>query len=437
MGDSAIRPNILGELRAEKDRVMLDRAFYDSHDYRTLLESADRNLVVGRRGVGKSALVYKLAKEWERLERTRVLTLVPEEDQIASLRRIFQSFGNEFGRIRAAAKIAWKYTLLLECAESMHFYKEQKVEQTNVLREHQHRWRQTFGGMTSKLREALLRVIDTSKPEEDRLGFLGIVDERTKSYVFCHDGKSPDRPMSASDRILVHPCYWMALNLDKNMLRPEEAQEIFDEYDIEVSSDTPEIRKANLGRLMSELDKIALGPDGAMQFEEWVLKAIRVVLAGGLNNIALHPNGTAVQRRDVVGSNSANRGIWKRVLEDYEARQVIFEVKNFQELGQTEYRQLASYLTGPYGRIGFVVTRDVDFSPRKGRELDWIRELYMSHTPRVLVVKLTGKYLSNLLSKLRSPQRHDAADRALNGLLDMYERNYLSLPSTIVRKRQK
>ncbi|HAZ13447.1 MAG TPA: mdtC domain protein [Bdellovibrionales bacterium] len=50
--------------------------------------------------------------------------------------------------------------------------------------------------------------------------------------------------------------------------------------------------------------------------------------------------------------------------------------------------------------------------------------MYKSHD--VLIIKLTAKFLCNLLSKLRSPQKHDAPDKALNALLDLYLRTYVN-----------
>ncbi|WP_157380850.1 hypothetical protein [Burkholderia ubonensis] len=58
------RANILGDVRAENDRQMLDQAFFEWQDYKILFEADDRFVVVGRRGTGKSALTYRLQKEW-------------------------------------------------------------------------------------------------------------------------------------------------------------------------------------------------------------------------------------------------------------------------------------------------------------------------------------------------------------------------------------
>ena len=54
--------------------------------------------------------------------------------------------------------------------------------------------------------------------------------------------------------------------------------------------------------------------------------------------------------------------------------------------------------------------------------------MYFTH--KVLIVKLPAKFLTRVLSKLRSPEKYDTVDRLLNALLDTYERNYLSLKVT-------
>ncbi|NNM84437.1 MAG: ATP-binding protein [Phycisphaerales bacterium] len=675
---------------------MLDRAFYRSADYKSLIESAERTLVVGRRGTGKSALVYRLTTEWNKLERTSIVQLAPEEDQIASLRERLSRFGDGFTHARAASKIAWRYALLMEVTENLAVFGKAASALTPLLREHLARWRRPYAGVSAKLRNTLQALSDQQLSAADRLGdlaqklqlsrltsdvkelmsgvnrkviflldrldegfepdalgtaiiagltqaaidtrshlpeckvyvflrdnihraiaqldpdyssniegqvlrlhwdeynlfnlvcdrlraafnldieenrklwnrctakglqgqdgfrkclqltlyrprdvisllnnaflcarsqergeivdddleaaakeisenryndlqkeyekilpgvaeltrafrgtepeqsleqarscmasvlsvdthpaeaqrafrildtpeaatralysvgFLGLREETTGRFIFCHDGKNPDRALGEIDRVLIHPCYWMALDLARKAIGADEAQEIYDEYDIEVNSDAPKVRAANLGRHMSELNQIPEGKECAQRFEEWCLKAIRIVFSAGLRNIALHPNAAAVQQRDIVASNSGDSPPWRRVLNDYDSRQVLFEVKNYQNPTQGDFRQIATYMTAPYGRIAFLVTRDADLNPRKGLELDWIRELYYTQQNRLLVVKLTGKFLSNLLSKLRNPQKHDPAEHAINGLLDTYERNYLGLPSTRKQKR--
>ncbi|MFZ1074021.1 MAG: ATP-binding protein, partial [Verrucomicrobiia bacterium] len=91
-----------------------------------------------------------------------------------------------------------------------------------------------------------------------------------------------------------------------------------------------------------------------------------------------------------------------------------------------------SYLCNEYGRLGFIITRDEKYDLFVGPELDTTRFYYDKHG--VLIVKLTGKYLCSLLSKLRSAERlqkGDPSEIALNKLLDTYIRSYMSGSRTV------
>ena len=85
---------------------------------------------------------------------------------------------------------------------------------------------------------------------------------------------------------------------------------------------------------------------------------------------------------------------------------------------------MLSYLTGEYGKCGFIITRDKGIELSKDKEVKWVKELYDKHNG-VLIVKLTGSFFASLLSKLRNPQRHDEANVRLNKILDTYTRLYL------------
>ena len=256
------------------------------------------------------------------------------------------------------------------------------------------------------------------------IGFLGVRDGASGRFVFCHDGRAPDKDFSFADRILVHPCYWMALNCPRDTLSPEDAEEIYDEYDIDISSETPEIRNNKINELIAQLDNIEEGNAGASDFENWCYKAIRICFAKGLKNVELKPNKQAKFRRDVVATNLGDGDAWRRIYEDYGTRQVIFEIKNYKGLEAADYHQIRSYLTHDYGNLGFFVTRDDSVNLYADRDVEWVRELYASH--EVLIIKLTAKFLIDLIAKLRRPQKHDAVNNAIHRLLDTYTRLYIA-----------
>lgn len=255
------------------------------------------------------------------------------------------------------------------------------------------------------------------------IGFWGIFDTQNQTWIFSHDGKQPNKSINGEDSLMIHPCYWNALNLQNDNLEQSIAEQIFDEYEITIHSQTAEQRSTRLGQLISELSKIPLGNEGATDFENWCKLVIEIAFAKELTNIQLHPNGQAVQRRDIVATNQGIHGFWKRIREDYETRQVIFEVKNFEEIGIDEYRQVNGYLTREYGNLGFIICRDKQGGLVKGRELEAFREFYLQ---RKVILKLTASGLISVLSKLRSPTKTDAGEQLLNSMLDTHIRMYAS-----------
>ncbi|WP_310446159.1 P-loop ATPase, Sll1717 family [Thiobacillus sp.] len=267
------------------------------------------------------------------------------------------------------------------------------------------------------------------------VGFVGTHDAVSDTFAFCHDGRNPDKELQLTERILIHPCYWIGLNLKRDALTADQAEQINDEYEIKVTSQTPEIRSARIGAIISNLGQIPEGRAGAEDFELWVENAVRTIFAGHLDNVERKPNGVSTQRRDIVATNNCRTAVFQRIHADYGSRQIIFEVKNLKDIGRDEHRQMLSYLHDKYGNLGFIVTRDEDENLHTGKELDWVREIYTNH--KKLIIRLNAKFFQRLLGKLRSPEKHDVVDKSLNTLLDKYERNYLGLAQSTRPKARK
>ncbi|ENW1028897.1 ATP-binding protein, partial [Enterobacter hormaechei] len=92
------------------------------------------------------------------------------------------------------------------------------------------------------------------------------------------------------------------------------------------------------------------------------------------------------------------------------------------------------YLTGPYGKLGFIINREESEALKSGRDLDWTKEMYQSHNS--LIIKLPAKYISKLLQKLRNPEKHDAIDSQMGKLLTLYETSYMAIKSTQKKRRK-
>lgn len=681
--------NILGDIRAEHDSKMLEASFWQTTDYKSLLESYDRSIIVGRRGTGKSALVYMLSKHWRSKPKTYVMIISPIEEQIIGLRDIVNLFGNNYLHIKAGSKLAWRYAIYMEIlSEIASHYKmknyldyksiekhllswgakkqnishkmrkklssilnsgsdvkpatrisdlsdefelelleevicesieksskkfvifsdkldegytpdnlgvaivdgfvqavidikqnlQEKVVAFTFIRDNIHRaiskmdpdftrniegqilrlhWDEynlfnlvcnrmrvafdskiennmriwnafTVNELQSKtgfkealkltlyrprdilvlLNDAFLKasgnnrekiiiddikttantisqnrlndlhkeyenifpaldiftsffsnskssfkiseaekiisqVYDTEINEKTKLqdvllfndamqvikrlysvGFFGLYSQQSSSYIFCHDGKDPDKNFDSNSILLIHPCYWLALGVHESELASEAADDIHDEYDIEVSSISVEQRKQQIGVLLQEIRNIPEGKSGAHDFEEWVLKTVNILFATDLTNIELHPNKNGLQQRDILATNLADTAVWKRILTDYKTRQIIFEVKNYKDLTASDYRQVNSYLYKDYGSLAFIINRDFTDNLEKHKDLSWVKEIYFNHNK--LIVKLSSKFLERHLSKMRNPQKHDEVNKQLSKLLDQYIRVYLT-----------
>jgi len=677
--------NVLGDIRAEQDENMLDTAFWESSDYKSLLESSDRPIIVGRRGTGKSALAYKLSKHWAGKPKTFIIKISPEEEQVIGLRDIFDQFGDKYLHIKAGTKMAWRYAIYMEViVDIANHYKLKSNLDVNSIKKHIASWGGKRQSISTKIRHKLKGVFDKNESPQSRIaelsdklelelieevlsealsksevnyvvfadrldegyspdnlgiaivdgfvqaaidiksrlshnviafafvrdniyraiskldpdftrniegqtlrlhwdeyslfnlvcnrmkvafdckqensvriwnqyvarelkgkegfrlalkltlyrprdilvllneaflranssdrstiilddievtaktisinrlndlhkeyeyifpslveftgvfygsdseinveeavrrvskvlekdkldkekqqdiflfdepkqvlqrlysvGFFGVHNEQTSSFIFCHDGKDPDREFTPESRLLIHPCYWLALATSRSELKLSEAEEIHDEYDIQIASETANQRNQRIEGLLQELANIKEGKEGAYDFEAWCLKTIRIIFAGTLCNIESHPNKNGLQQRDIVGTNLEESVFWRRILKDYGSRQVVFEIKNYQDLSADEYRQLHSYLSKDYGRFAFIITRAFNNNLEKGKELNWAKELYTEH--QKVVIKLSVKFIEKHLRKLRNPQKHDAVEKELNSLLDTYIRRY-------------
>jgi len=690
------RANLLGDVRAENDQSMLGTAFYEWQDYKILFESDDRFVVVGRRGTGKSALTYRLQKEW-RDKKYFVVVVAPDEEDVFGLRSVAAKFGATVTRVRAAIKIAWRYAMAMEIAIQLHaHYKTQKAIQASKLMLPMFKWEKCGTNIVSRLkstlrgclilgespedavselavrldvnalvaevdsvlsglgrkamviidrldegyesddigigivdgiiygaddlrsktkniksvlflRDNIFRAIQVSDQDFTRniegsvlrlhwdtqelfylvckrlrvalaldiesdmrlwnsvtsnelhgregfrvclkltlyrprdlisllntafhnarkqgrqtlipadllasathisairyddlrkeyssvfpgiaevtravatcgprlkledgiaaldelaasselspetalhmkilggseevlktlygIGFLGAGDEASGNYIFSHDGKRTDRLFHPGTTLLVHPCYWNALGIQDETPGEEGSEEIFDEYEITISSQVKEQRKLNIGRMISELNQIEPGADDAALFEDWCKRAIDLISARRLTNVQLKPNGNASSRRDIVATNNATEGFWRRVREDYASRQVVFEVKNYERLGMEEYRQANSYLVNEYGKFALIICRDKQKELSKGADLDAFREFYQLH--HSMIVKVTASFIVALLSKLRSPQKYDATDEQLEKHLDNHIRLYAAGQSDMVAGKKR
>ncbi len=168
-----MRGNVLGDIRAEQDKSMLDTAFWESADYKSLLESYDRPIIVGRRGTGKSALAYRLSKHWSSKPKTLVLSISPEEEQVIGLRDIFDQFGEKYLHIKAGTKMAWRYAIYMEILIKLgNHYKFKNNLDLSQIRVHYTSWGSQRQSISTKIRKKLKSVLNESESPQSRIADL-------------------------------------------------------------------------------------------------------------------------------------------------------------------------------------------------------------------------------------------------------------------------
>ena len=217
------RPNALGDLNAEADHRMLPHAFIETTDYRTLIETSDRVVVVGRRGTGKSALALQLQKFFRREERTVVVPVAPQEHQTIGLRPQIALFGDTFSKIRAGTRLAWRFALMMETAIALQpTYKFRNSASFTTLKPHVDEWSRSGHNIFDRYLATLHRTTSSSSTPEERITQLSTAlsltsiessltsacDEATTTVVFLIDrldeGYEPDRHGTALVDGLVH-----------------------------------------------------------------------------------------------------------------------------------------------------------------------------------------------------------------------------------------
>ena len=270
------------------------------------------------------------------------------------------------------------------------------------------------------------------------VGFLGFEDPLVEGqYAFCHDGSRSDPERYEGGRqVVIHPCYWRALEVDAGEPQSEILVRINDDY--EVAGDPGKIRDLRIrqvGRVLGELPVIGTAQSGSGDFERWVLTAIRVLFAEKLGNIDFGPNPhDASQRRVIIATNMATKGFWRRVLDEFGCRQVLLEVKNYETLKAADYRQALSYMTAEQGNFGIVVYRTEQEGVREN-ERAWLREVFEEHNRIVFTVPVA--LLRRGVAKMRNPDRFDWIDSQLSRRLDKFQRNYLKMVQPQGRKRKR
>lgn len=161
-------------------------------------------------------------------------------------------------------------------------------------------------------------------------------------------------------------------------------------------------RALDLDRHVRKLEAISPGSGCADAFHDWVKAALESVFFKDLESVRKHPNGNAPERRDLVATNKRRTDFWKRLRDDYDVSNPVFEVKNYSELKSKDFQQVCSYLGRHYGSLGFIVTHS-DTLDLSEKTLSQFRVAF--HQGKVVIV-LPSILLVRLLDLVGAGEAH-------------------------------
>lgn len=234
------------------------------------------------------------------------------------------------------------------------------------------------------------------------VGFFGIKDE--KGTLFRSMGAKSSNPplITPATHAVIHPSYSDALNLQAVVIGTLSEDLPLKQQGLVV--DLPDAISladytAKLTALHDELATLPKGRSGANQFEELVGMIIKLCFFRSLANVepkARNISGIVV--RDWISSNVALSGFWEIVRQRYNAVQVVWECKNYDELGAEDFQQVSYYMTEAAGRFvvlvfrGEVTTHYYDHIKRISTEKDGLVMLLTEQDLKVFIRQsLNGK----------------------------------------------
>jgi hypothetical protein len=261
------------------------------------------------------------------------------------------------------------------------------------------------------------------------IGFIGLSVPRrgrsregsTRRITFRSLGPKDTTPpaITSSVDIIVHQSYWDSLDLQDVLVTDFSDTEPFRKFGL--VSDLPgslelEEYQDRLRELITQVKQLPNGRDGASQFEILVGEVLKLCFFRVLFNVEPQVrDADGVVRRDWIASNRAQAGFWETVRQRFQATQVVFECKNYEELEASDFQQAAYYMTSHAGKLVFIVFR----GETKNHYYQHIKRIHSSNDG--IIILLNDR---DLLVFLR---------QALNGktkddhLLDRYDRTVRSI----------
>ena len=188
------------------------------------------------------------------------------------------------------------------------------------------------------------------------IGFIGIKEGGNITYR-SSGAQSPIPPPIGSDaRLFIHPSYAEALSLRAILIDKIDPSTTLKMAgllsDIPESIDLAKYQE-QLKSLIDEIKTLPQGDNDSGKYEDIVGEVLRLCFFKALTNVEAQVRdmeGRVI--RDWIASNRAKDGFWEMIRSRYDATQVIWECKNFDDLTPSVFHQAEYYLNQ---RIGYFI----------------------------------------------------------------------------------
>ena len=194
------------------------------------------------------------------------------------------------------------------------------------------------------------------------IGFFGIrTDDETVQYRSLGVKAPTPPPISMNSRLVILPSYADALALKKTVIAS-----LGDDLKLKgegLTYDLPEATslidyQAKLDHLLEEVKTLPCGKPKASEWETIIGDMLKLCFFKWLGNVEPKKGDVSGRViRDWITSNFAPQGFWEMVRTRYNATQVIWECKNYEDLKADDFQQSQYYMTEAGGRFVVVVFR--------------------------------------------------------------------------------
>jgi hypothetical protein len=240
------------------------------------------------------------------------------------------------------------------------------------------------------------------------IGFFGVGPGGNVDYRSLGTRAALPPPISASTHVVIHPSYAEALNLQNIVVESLNA-------DVRLQSegmliDLPEAVsldefKSRIEQIEEDLGSLPFGAGiAAGQFECIVGEVIKLCFFRSLTNAEMRSrdnSGTVV--RDWIAANVASCGFWEMIRNRYQATQIVWECKNYQDVDSADFQQVAYYMTKEIGNFCVLVYR----GETKKHYYEHIRKI-ASQKEGGIVLPITEKDLKIFLRQAKNGKTKEA-----------------------------